>query len=205
MQILLVDDDLLVLESLEILLSSDRSIMIAGSVQDGSEAVRYVQSHPVDLVLMDIQMPIMDGIEATRRIKEINPAIRIIMLTTFHDYRNIHRSLQAGASGYLLKSDDTHKQIRTIKAVYAGLPVISEKALKEFSSTGFNADLTRREEEILINLANGLSNREIADQLCISEGTVRNNISTILDKLQLRDRTQLAIYYWQNKAGGGLG
>lgn len=199
MRILLVDDDSLVLESLEIILSSEKSIQVAGKVSNGSEALHFVESHPIDIVLMDIQMPLMDGIEATRHIKETFPTIKIIMLTTFHDYRNIHRSLQAGASGYLLKSDDTHKQIKTIKAVYEGLPVISEAALKEFSNTGMSEELTRRENEILIQVANGLSNKEIADQLYISEGTVRNNISSILEKLQLRDRTQLAIFYWQNK------
>lgn len=202
MDVLIVDDDSLVIDSLEILIASDRSIRVAGRASNGSEAVNFVRSRRVDIVLMDIQMPEMDGIEAAKRIKEDYPNIKIIMLTTFHDYRNIHRSLQAGASGYLLKSDDTQKQIRTIKAVYEGLPVISEAALKEFSNAGIRAELTRRKNEILVQLANGLSNREIAEGLFISEGTVRNNISVILDKLQLRDRTQLAIYYWQNRGEG---
>ena len=198
MKILIVDDDSLVIESLEILLSSDPTIRIAGSATNGSEAIEFVRSHTIDVILMDIRMPGMDGIQATKQIKQSHPEIKVIMLTTFHDYRNIHRSLQAGASGYLLKSDETSRQIRTIKAVYEGLPVISEVALKEFANTNISAELTRRENEILVNLANGLSNKEIAERLFISEGTARNTISTILDKLQLRDRTQLAIYYWQN-------
>ncbi|TVR58308.1 MAG: DNA-binding response regulator [Spirochaetaceae bacterium] len=198
MEILIVDDDSLVIESLEILLSADRTIRIAGSAANGSEAIEFVRSHTIDVILMDIRMPVMDGIQATKQIKQIHPDIKVIMLTTYHDYRNIHRSLQAGASGYLLKSDETSSQIRTIKAVYEGLPVISEVALKEFSNTNISAELTRRENEILVNLANGLSNKEIAERLFISEGTARNTISTILDKLQLRDRTQLAIYYRQN-------
>lgn len=201
MKLLLVDDDSLVTESLEVLLSSDSSIRVLGKASDGSEAVRMAGTLKPDIVLMDIRMPVMDGVEATKRIKEAFPEIKIIMLTTFHDYRNIHRSLQSGASGYLLKSDDTKRQIQTIRAVYEGLPVISETALKELSRPGALEELTRRENEVLVHLANGMSNREIADRLFISEGTVRNNISFILDKLQLRDRTQLAIYYWQNLAG----
>ena len=201
MKVFIVDDDSLVVESLTILLSADRTIQVVGSATDGGDALRQLGVSRPDLVLMDIQMPGMDGIQATQRIRHEYPLIKIIMLTTFHDYRNIHRSLQAGASGYLLKSDDTAKQIRTIKAVYEGLPVISASALKEYSQSGTLAELTQRENEILVQLANGLSNREIAEQLYISEGTVRNNISVILDKLKLRDRTQLAIYYWQNKGG----
>ncbi|HAE20947.1 MAG TPA: DNA-binding response regulator [Spirochaetaceae bacterium] len=199
MKIFIVDDDSLVVESLEILLSSDGGIRAIGSASDGAQALERLGSLKPDIVLMDIQMPGMDGIEATQRIKQAYPHIKVIMLTTFHDYRNIHRSLQAGASGYLLKSDATSKQLRTIKAVYEGLPVISESALKAFSSSTALTELTPRENEILVSLANGLSNREIAERLYISEGTVRNNISMILDKLRLRDRTQLAIYYWQHK------
>jgi DNA-binding NarL/FixJ family response regulator len=200
-KLFIVDDDSLVVESLEILLSTDRGLQTIGSASDGAEALEKLGTLKPDIVLMDIQMTGMDGIQATRRIKEAYPAIRIIMLTTFHDYRNIHRSLQAGASGYLLKSDDTAKQIGTIRAVFEGLPVISESALREFSASETLAELTQRENEVLVQLANGLSNREIAERLYISEGTVRNNISIILDKLQLRDRTQLAIYYWQNWGG----
>ena len=200
-KLFIVDDDSLVVESLEILLSADRNIEAIGSASDGAEALAKLGFLKPDIVLMDIQMPGMDGIQAAQRIKEMYPAIKVIMLTTFHDYRNIHRSLQAGASGYLLKSDDTARQLRTIKAVFEGLPVISELALKEFSSPGTMTELTQRENEVLISLANGLSNREIAQALYISEGTVRNIISIILDKLQLRDRTQLAIYYWQNRGG----
>jgi DNA-binding NarL/FixJ family response regulator len=199
MKLFIVDDDSLVVESLEIILSSDKSIQIIGCAGDGAEALEKLRSLSPDIVLMDIQMPGMDGIQAAHRIKQAYPDIKIIMLTTFHDYRNIHRSLQAGASGYLLKSDATAKQLRTIKAVHEGLPVISESALKVFSSAANLSELTPRENEVLVSLANGLSNREIAERLYISEGTVRNNISLILDKLGLRDRTQLAIYYWQNR------
>jgi DNA-binding NarL/FixJ family response regulator len=199
MNILLADDDALVIESLGVILSSDPALTIVGSVTNGHDAVSFVRGHAVDLVLMDIQMPGLDGIAATKMIHDEFPKIKILMLTTFHDYQNIHRSLQAGASGYLLKSDETKKQIMTIKSVYAGLPVISEEALRSYTSAKPLAQLTQRENEILVHIANGLSNKEIADRQFITEGTVRNAISMILEKLQVRDRTQLAIYYWQQK------
>lgn len=201
MKILIVDDDEMVIESLDILLSTDPALEIIGRASNGNEAIEFCKNNPVDMVLMDIQMPGMDGISACRVIKKINKDIKIIMLTTFHDYKNIHQSLQAGASGYLLKSDDTEKQIITIKTVYAGLSIISEEALKNFSESQEENNLTARENEILELIANGFSNKEISKQIFISEGTVRNTISTILEKLELRDRTQLAIYYWQTKNG----
>ena len=199
MKILIADDDEMVLESLDIILSTDPILEIIGKATNGNEAIEFCKNNTVDVVLMDIQMPVMDGIGACRVIKKINSDIKIIMLTTFNDYKNINQSLHAGASGYLLKSDDTEKQIMTIKAVYAGLPIISEEALKSFSKSKIENRLTPREKDILELIANGFSNNEIAQQLYIGEGTVRNIISIILDKLELRDRTQLAIYYWKTK------
>jgi DNA-binding NarL/FixJ family response regulator len=202
MKLLLVDDDALVLESLEILLSEDPSIVIAGKAEQGVQALSFLQNHPVDMVLLDIQMPVMDGIETLQRIRAEFPRVKILMLTTFADYRTLHRCLESGASGFLLKSDSTEKQILTIKAVHQGLPVISEQALRSFSEDQLFSDLKEREQEVLMQLAQGLSNKEIAIRLCMSEGTVRNMISVMLDKLDLRDRTQLAIAYWQHKSRG---
>jgi len=202
MKLLLVDDDALVLESLEILLSEDPSIVIAGKAEQGAQALSFLQNHPVDMVLLDIQMPVMDGIETLQRIRAEFPRVKILMLTTFADYRTLHRCLESGASGFLLKSDATEKQILTIKAVHQGLPVISEQALRSFSDDQLFSDLKEREQEVLMQLAQGLSNKEIAIRLCMSEGTVRNMISVMLDKLDLRDRTQLAIAYWQRKSRG---
>ncbi|MFA6837184.1 MAG: response regulator transcription factor [Fibrobacteraceae bacterium] len=202
MRLLLVDDDVLVLESLEILLSDDPMLTIVGKAENGAQALSFLQKQSVDLVLLDIQMPVMDGIEAAQRIRAEFPPIKILMLTTFADYRTLHRCLESGASGFLLKSDSTEKQILTIKAVHQGLPVISEQALKSFSDDQLFSDLTQREQDVLMQLAQGLSNKEIATRLCMSEGTVRNMISVMLDKLDLRDRTQLAIAYWQRKSRG---
>ena len=194
-----MDDDHLVRESLGIILSAEPDISIIGHAESGEDAVQFVRTHILDMVLMDIQMPGMDGIAATGIIRNEFPAIRIIMLTTFHDYQSIHRSLQAGASGYILKSDDTEKQIMTIRSVHAGLPVISEQALHSYTDPLKHESLSPRENEILIHVAQGLSNKEISERLFITEGTVRNALSVILEKLQVRDRTQLAIHYWQNK------
>lgn len=198
MKILIVDDDQMVIDSLEIILSTDDDFEIVGHANNGKEAIEFCINNELDIILMDIQMPEYDGINSCRIIKKNYPNIKIIMLTTFHDYKNIHQSLQAGASGYLLKSDDIIKQIATIKAVYNGLPIISEEALKSYTEIRKDKLLSSRENEILELIANGLSNKEISQQLFISEGTVRNTISIILEKLDLRDRTQLAIYYWQN-------
>ncbi len=199
MKILIADDDEMVIEGFDIILSTDSEFEIIGHAVNGNEAIEFCTNNHVDIVLMDIQMPVMDGISACRTIKKSNSDTKIIMLTTFHDYKNIHQSLQAGACGYLLKSDDIEKQKMTIKAVYAGLPIISEEALKSFTEMKKTNHLTSRENDILELIANGFSNKEIAKQLYISEGTVRNTISIILEKLELRDRTQLAIYYWQIK------
>lgn len=200
-RIVIVDDDALVIESLSIILGADREFVVVGSAENGQEAVKLIESTQADIILMDIQMPVMDGIIACEKIKERYPEIRIIMLTTFHDYKNIHLSLKAGASGYLLKSDSTEKQKLTIKSVHAGLPIISEDALAGFREEEKGLSLTARERDVMELVANGFSNKEIADRLFISEGTMRNILSVILGKMELRDRTQLAIYYWQSKTG----
>ena len=202
MKLLLVDDDALVLESLSILFSVDSELHVVGTAANGSEALSFLQQMMVDVVLLDIQMPVMDGIETAQRLRSLYPKLKILMLTTFADYRTLYRCLEAGAHGYLLKSDPTQKQIMTIKTVQQGLPVISEDALKSFSEQQLFSDLSKRENEVLAHLAQGLSNKEIASRLCLSEGTVRNTISVMLDKLALRDRTQLAITYWQQKSMG---
>ena len=197
MKILLVDDDKLITESLEIILTKDEDFSIVGHCENGQEAVNFVKQNDCDLILMDIRMPVMDGIEACVHIKQEKPSIKIIMLTTFRDFRHIHQALHAGANGYLLKSDDVDKQIETIKHVFNGQAIISEDALKEFTRKKMSEVLTERENSCMELIAHGYANKEIAKRLYIGEGTVRNVISVILDKLALRDRTQIAIYYWQ--------
>ncbi len=200
-KIVIVDDDELVIESFKIILDYDEDFEVIGTAGNGEEAVALMKELEPDIVLMDIQMPKMNGIAAAEKIIQAHKKTRVIMLTTFHDYQNIHLSLKAGASGYLLKSDDTLKQKMTIKAVHSGLPIISEEALKGFREETSELLLTPRERDILELVANGFSNREISERLFLGEGTVRNTLSVILEKLELRDRTQLAIYYWQTKTG----
>lgn len=199
MKLIIVDDDPMVCESLEIILSTEADFDVVGTAHNGQEAIDVVEHDGADLVLMDISMPVMTGIEATRILKRTHPELKVVMLTTFLDYRNIHQSLQAGADGYLLKSDDSKKQIDTIRMIREGHAVLSPEALKKLTDRTPMKDLTPRENDIMELVAQGLTNKEIASTLYMSEGTIRNMISVVLEKLQLRDRTQLAIYYWQHK------
>ena len=198
MKILLVDDDTLITESFKIILSKKEDFHVVGTKENGEEALLFVQTHEVDIVLMDIHMPIMDGIEACHAIKKIKPEIKIIMLTTFRDFKHVHQALHAGANGYLLKSDDVTSQINTINNVFLGQAIISQEALKSYTQSNLESILTQRENECMELIAQGYSNKEIAKRLYMGEGTVRNVISIILDKLELRDRTRIAIYYWQS-------
>lgn len=201
-KILIVDDDPLVGESLKLLLSKLDDMMVIGISEHGLSAVETMeelsqQENLPDVVLMDIQMPEMDGIEATARIKEEFPATRIMMLTTFKDEHNIRRAILAGAEGYLIKSTEVTSMAVQIRALFSGTVVMDQQALQELTKPKAERfdDLTPREQDIARLVGEGLSNKEISKHLFISEGTVRNNLSVILDKLNLRDRTQLAIQY----------
>ncbi|GAK10193.1 response regulator transcription factor [Geomicrobium sp. JCM 19038] len=201
MKLLIVDDDPLVRQSLTLLLEKEADFTVIGVASDGEEALRFCETHQPDVILMDIRMPVMDGIECTKRVSETWPQIRIMMLTTFKDEHNIRLALNAGAKGYVLKSssiDDMAQQIRTLAA---GSSVLDADVLKEIVNPTEQYQhvdhLTKRENDIVEAIAKGLSNQEIADSLFLSVGTVRNTLSVILDKLELRDRTQLAIFYWK--------
>ncbi len=148
-------------------------------------------------------MPIMDGIESTKKIKDQWPRVSIMMLTTFQDERNIRLALKAGAEGYLLKSASVENMAQQIRAIKAGSTVLDADVLKTIVQPDRKAleGLTERETDIVELVAQGLSNKEIAEQLFLSDGTVRNTLSIVLDKLEIRDRTQLAIYYLQRQNG----
>ncbi len=197
MKILLVDDDTLITQSFEIILNNVDEFSVVGIVHNGIDAIDFIEKNVCDIILMDIKMPVMDGIEACTKIKKTHPNVKIIMLTTFRDFKHVHQALHAGANGYLLKSDETKTQIHTIKNIFNNQAIISEEALKEFTANKADTLLTRRENNCMELIAHGYSNKEIASRLYIGEGTIRNMISVILDKLTLRDRTQIAIYYWQ--------
>ncbi|MFF2887342.1 response regulator [Paenibacillus sp. NPDC057967] len=201
MKLLIVDDDPLVCQSLQLLLGKEDDFEVVGVALNGQDAIQLCHLQP-DVILMDIQMPTMDGIESTKIIKQQYPFISIMMLTTFQDERNIRLALQAGAEGYLLKSSTIDKMADHIRAITSGTTVLSPDVLKTIMEPSRDAlqGLTERESDIVELVSQGLSNKEISEQLYLSQGTVRNMLTTILDKLELRDRTQLAIYYWQRKS-----
>lgn len=205
MQIVIVDDDPLVAGSLKIILEQDEEFQVVDTLSSGKEIVAYVQDGKrPDLILMDIRMDEMNGLDAAETILKINETIKIIFLTTFLDDEYISKALSVGASGYILKQDCASLP-SAVRAVAAGQRVYGSKIVdklpdllnrsKTFDFAEY--DITEREQEIIKLVAEGLSNKEIADQLAFGEGTVRNMVSTILSKLELRDRTQLAIFYYQ--------
>ena len=201
--VLIVDDDPLVGESLKLLLSKKEDMTVLGTASNGEQALDFIKvsqddkGKSPDIVLMDIQMPIMDGIEATGHIKKDYPDIMVMMLTTFKDEHNIKRALLAGAQGYLIKSTEVSAMAEKIRALFTGSTVMDREVLRELTKPKAQRfeGLTPREQDIARLVGEGFSNIEISKQLFISQGTVRNNLSVILEKLDLRDRTQLAIFY----------
>lgn len=200
MNVIIVDDDPLVCQSLKLLLSKEEDFTVVGTASNGQEAIDLCRDD-IDIVLMDIQMPIMNGIESTKVIREQFPSIKIMMLTTFRDEQNIRQALNAGAGGYVLKSTPIEKMADQIRALEAGATILDAdvfKVIMEPETVALDG-LTDRETDIVECVAQGLSNKEISEKLYLGTGTVRNMLTIILDKLELRDRTQLAIYYWQRK------
>jgi NarL family two-component system response regulator LiaR len=198
-KVLVVDDDALVSHSLKVLLSKEKDIQVIGTAADGVRAIAACERNRPDAVLMDIRMPGMDGIEATRRIKERWPRELVMILTTFQDDKSIYSALHAGADGYLLKSTPSSGMAKRLHALASGTSVVDAAVLKRLSDPvrAPLEGLTPRENDVAELVAQGCSNREIAEHLFISEGTARNILSVVLAKLGLRDRTQLAIRYWK--------
>lgn len=214
-RVLIVDDQALMREGLQTLLEIDQSIHVVGTAANGQEGLAQARALAPDVVLMDIRMPILDGIAATRAVKESQPHIQVLMLTTFDDDELIVAALQAGASGYVLKDTPSDQLARDIRAVRSGeaslSPSVARKVIGELlareapphpasvaveqrvDATGREA-LSDRELAVLRLVAQGLSNREIGGRLFIVEGTVKNHISSVLSKLRLRDRTQAVVY-----------
>ena len=208
-KILIADDQALIRESLQIILSAHAGLEVVGTVADGKEVLEKIPQLRPDLILMDIRMPNMDGVLCTKAVKEQYPDIKIIILTTFDDDDFIFSALKYGASGYMLKGVSTEELYQAIQTVYKGgamiNPNIASKVFKLFSQMAQSnfaiavqeenvADMSQTEWRIIQQVGFGVSNKEIAAKLFLSEGTVRNYLSTILAKLNLRDRTQLAIW-----------
>lgn len=200
MRLLIVDDDALIRESLSLTLSLEDDIEIAGEAENGRDALRLCKALNPDIVLMDIRMPGVDGIGATQLIKERHPDIKIMMLTTFADRATIQNALSAGANGYLLKTDETAAIAGKLRTLMSGGGVIDTDALKQLTrpvNPAMNS-LSPRERDITRLVAQGMTNKEIAAQLFLSEGTVRNKILMIMDKLQVNNRTQLGVAYYED-------
>ncbi|HAX74189.1 MAG TPA: DNA-binding response regulator [Firmicutes bacterium] len=207
-KVLLVDDELLIRNGLSMMLSLFDDLSIVGTASNGYEALEFCKAHSVDLVLMDIRMPECDGVLGTRLVKEAFPHTKVLILTTFKDSDYIYEALQYGASGYLLK-DSSHEVIHEgIKSAMLHQVVIHPDVASQILSTpaasakepAFENSYRLSEKEILIikEIANGLSNKEISEALFLSEGTIKNHVTNILYKLELRDRTQIAIFAFRN-------
>jgi DNA-binding NarL/FixJ family response regulator len=209
-RVMLVDDQMLIRQGIRMLLMTEPGIEVVGEAANGKEALALVEQIRPEVVLMDVRMPEMDGVAATREITTRYPEIGVIILTTFDDEAYIFEGLRAGARGYLLKDISSEEMAEAVRVVARGgaliQPSITRKVLSEFNRLsaqpgGNNTPaakkpgplvepLTERETEVLRCIADGLSNREIADRLVITEGTVKNHVSNLIAKLEVRDRTQ---------------
>ncbi|MBU3193166.1 response regulator transcription factor [Clostridium algidicarnis] len=209
MDILIADDDSLIREGLKIILENEPGFQVVALAANGQEAFHLCKEKKPNIVMMDIRMPIMDGVISTRLIKQSFKDIKIVMLTTFKDEEYIKEAIKNGADGYILKSQSSEAIIETIKIINKGNAVFEKdimKSLSEMINKNSHkpyikqrhlkeAELTEREIDILRLIGEGMSNKEIAIKLYLGEGTVRNYVTKLLEKLDLRDRTQLAIYY----------
>lgn len=212
-KVLIADDQELIRQSLEIVLSNRENMSVTDSVENGMEVLDSIECKMPDVVLMDVRMPKMDGVQCTKIIKERYPQIKIIILTTFDDDEYVFNALKNGASGYLLKGVSVDELASAIETVYGGQaminPDIAATVLRLFSKMAQSdysiqiqenqvQELTKSEWKVAEQIGNGLSNKEIAQKLNFSENTVKNYLSNILSKLDLRDRTQLAIWVLQS-------
>jgi len=209
-KVLIADDHTLLRQGLRKIMDLDDNIEIVGEAADGNAVIRQARELVPDIILMDVKMPELDGVEATRTIKKENPDIKIIVLTMYNNKEYILEMIKAGAIGYVLKDIDSSELLRIIHTGYEGKslfdPMIATKLLQEFNrlterlgdSLIQDADgkhvLTEREKEVLALVGKGMKNKEIAKQLFISDKTVRNHVSNIMRKIKVHDRTQAALY-----------
>ena len=204
--VMIVDDHEMVRKGAKGYLEAQPEITVVAEAESGVEAVRLAREYVPDVVLMDLVMPGMDGVEATRKVKDISPRTQIIILTSFHEDAHIFPALQAGAISYLLKDVKAMELVEAIRRAAKGdatlHPRVAARLIKQFSHGetdryGLFTELTDREMEVLTLIARGFTNQKIADDLVISIGTVKGHVSNILSKLHLADRTQAAVYAWQ--------
>lgn len=203
-KIIICDDQEVVCQGLKAILSTSENLSVIGIANNGAEALDLIESHPADVILMDLKMPIMNGIHATKAIKEKHPHIKVLVLTTYDGDAWLFDAIRNGADGYLLKDTSREALVQAIEEIVNGnTPVdskvagklfhqLSKQALPGDSTLGQN--LSDREKEILKLITHGMANAEIAKTLFLSEGTVRNYVSSILEKLEVDDRTQAAVF-----------
>jgi len=189
-RVLVADDHFIVRIGLMSVVNTEPDMRVVGEAADGAQAVEIFWKTNPDLVLMDLRMPIKDGIEATKEIRSKQPDARILMLTTFDGDTDIHRAIQAGAQGYILKNSTGDKLIPAVRAVAAGEKWIPKEIASRLASRKLFEDLTPRELEVLQQMAKGLANKEIGDILDISGHTVKDHLKNILGKLRVADRTE---------------
>jgi len=204
--VMIVDDHEMVRKGAASYLEVQPDIVVVAEAESGDDAVRLVREHIPDVVLMDLVMPGIDGVEATRQVKNISPRTQIIVLTSYHQDEHIFPALQAGAISYLLKDVKARDLVEAIRRAAKGEatlhPRVASRVIRQFTSGDIDqekyfTDLTDREMQVLTLIAKGYSNQGIAEDLVISIGTVKGHVSNILSKLHLADRTQAAIYAWQ--------
>lgn len=195
-QVLIVDDDALAREALEVYLSLADDFAVVGKAENAKAAMQILDTTQTDIVLLDINMPGIDGTALTKKIRQTNDSIAIIMLTSFDDERLLHLSLEAGANGYLLKNVRAKQLISAMRAVLSGLPILAPEMLKRLESAHSTKqqsqmpDLTARESEVLDHLAKGYSNRQIAKTLFLSESTIKMHISALIEKFGTTSRLE---------------
>ncbi len=202
-KVLIADDQEIVCEGLKRILQSDPEIRVIGTVNNGQQALDLINHQVPDLVLMDLQMPIMNGVQAIRQIRKTHPDLPVLVLTTYMDDKWLFDAIRAGANGYLLKDRPRHELLEAIKGTVSGEayldPSVAKKVLNQVASgpepieKDETIDISQREREILTLLVEGLSNAEIAQRLFLSEGTVRNYLSSLFVKLGVSDRTQAVV------------
>jgi len=205
-KIIIVDDDHFICTSLKTILQAEPDVVVAAVGTSGEEAIELYDKHRPDILLMDIQMGAISGLDASERILSKHPDAKILLLTTFSDSEYIVKALQIGAKGYLIKQN-AEAIVPALKAIMSGQSVFGNEIVAKLPSflpgqgkhSYSDYDISQREMEVIEQVAKGLNNKEIAETLHLSEGTVRNYLSIILDKLQLRDRTQLAVFYYRNR------
>jgi len=204
--VMIVDDHEMIRQGATGYLEAQSDIKVVAEAETGAEAVQKVREFVPDVVLMDLVMPGMDGVEATRKLKDISPRTQIIILTSYHEDEQIFPALQAGAISYLLKDVKAKELVEAIRRAAKGeatlhprvaMRVINQFGKEESAKDILYKDLTERELEILTLIARGYTNQKIADDLVITVGTVKGHVSNILSKLQLADRTKAAVYAWQ--------